>query len=196
DIASTGELLVGETGRLDRLISDLLDLARAGAVDFRLSPANVDLASIGNAAAEAWRLRCEREGLVFQSDLTSTPAISHVDATRVRQVIDNLMENAVRVTPVGGIIKLSVFDGFDTHTIVIDDNGPGLTDDDLSIAFQPAVLHSRYRGLRAVGTGLGLALVGRLADRMGGSATAAHSPLGGAQFIVEFPAATASDSAD
>jgi two-component system sensor histidine kinase BaeS len=122
--------------------------------------------------------------------------LSNLDATRVRQIIDNLMENAVRVTPAGGTIKLSVFDGIETHTIVIDDNGPGLTDEDLPIAFQPAVLHSRYRGLRPVGTGLGLALVGRLAERMGGGASAAHSPLGGAQFIVEFPAARGSDSAD
>ena len=196
EVESTGALLVGETARLDRLISDLLDLARAGAVDFRLSPTEVNLAAIARAASEAWRIRCEREGMVFEADIEMDQADSYVDPTRVRQIIDNLIENAVRVTPAGGTIKLSVFAGAGFNAIVIDDSGPGLSDDDLEVAFQPAVLHSRYRGLRSVGTGLGLALVGRLAERMGGSATAGHSQLGGAQFVVEFPAADAEELHD
>lgn len=187
DVAATGTLLMGETGRLDRLISDLLDLARAGAVDFRLSLAPSNLNSIVSDAAESWRLRCEREGLQFESTLPDTAVTATLDAMRYRQIIDNLVENAVRVTPAGGIIRITL-DATDSGSdLVIEDSGPGLSEEDLAVAFEPAVLHSRYRGLRPVGTGLGLALVGSLSARLGGSAEAAHSELGGARFVVKMP---------
>ena len=59
----------------------------------------------------------------------------------------------------------------------------------IDVAFEPAELYSRYRGLRQVGTGVGLALVGRLADRLGGTASAGHAPEGGACFRVSLPGA-------
>lgn len=187
DVPATGALLMGETDRLDRLISDLLDLARAGAVDFRLSLAPASINSIVSDASESWRLRCEREGLAFESRLPDADLTATLDAMRYRQIIDNLVENAVRVTPAGGLIRISL-DGTSTgSSLTIEDSGPGLSDEDLAVAFEPAVLHSRYRGLRPVGTGLGLALVGSLAARMGGRAQAAHSDLGGAKFVVEMP---------
>ena len=116
--------------------------------------------------------------------------------TRYRQVIDNLIENAVRVTPVGGTIRVQLRKTDSAAELCIDDTGPGLSDDDLAVAFEPAVLHSRYRGIRAVGTGLGLALVGSLVSRMGGKVQAAHSELGGALFVVEMPQREASDVPD
>ena len=69
------------------------------------------------------------------------------------------------------------------------DSGPGISPDDREVAFEPGILHERYRGLRPVGTGLGLALVGRLAAGMGGWATAGSAPEGGACFRVGVPLA-------
>ncbi|MBU6312788.1 MAG: ATP-binding protein, partial [Actinomycetales bacterium] len=69
----------------------------------------------------------------------------------------------------------------------LSDSGPGLAPDDLAVAFEPGILHERYRGLRPVGTGLGLALVGRLAQGMGGWARASGAPSGGACFTVGVP---------
>lgn len=196
DVAPTGALLMGETERLDRLISDLLDLARAGAVDFRLSVAPANLTSIVNDAAESWRLRCEREGLAFEAHVTDGDTTATVDAMRYRQIIDNLVENAVRVTPAGGHIRISLHTDDHNAELTIEDSGPGLADADLAVAFEPAVLHSRYRGVRPVGTGLGLALVGSLATRMGGTASAEHSDLGGARFVVKMPREVTSAAAD
>jgi len=67
------------------------------------------------------------------------------------------------------------------------DGGPGLSDDDLRVAFDRAALYERYRGVRPVGTGFGLALVAGLAARLGGSAVAGHAPEGGARFSVALP---------
>jgi len=71
--------------------------------------------------------------------------------------------------------------------IEVRDGGPGLTDDDLAVAFQRAALYERYRGVRRVGTGFGLALVHGLASRLGGTATAGRAPEGGARFSVLLP---------
>jgi two-component system sensor histidine kinase BaeS len=73
--------------------------------------------------------------------------------------------------------------------VEVRDSGPGLSDDDRSVAFEPGALHERYRGVRPVGTGLGLALVGRLARGLGGSAEVKQAPEGGACFTVHLPIA-------
>jgi two-component system sensor histidine kinase BaeS len=146
-----------------------------------------DIGAIAKDAADAWSLKAQRDGINFSADITSAALLSYVDPTRVRQIIDNLVENAFRITPEGGMIILSAHIVDSQVSLVIEDSGPGLSDEDIEVAFQPAVLHSRYRGIRPVGTGLGLALVGRLATRMKGTATAAHSSLGGAKFRVDFP---------
>ncbi|MEN9693203.1 MAG: hypothetical protein RLZZ330_847 [Actinomycetota bacterium] len=185
--AAAGALIAGETERLDRLISDLLDLARTGAVDFKYNPVETDICSVARDAAEAWSLRCNKSQLSFESNISSDALLGKVDPTRLRQIIDNLMENAVRILPADGKIRMSVQAHANNVEIIIEDDGPGLTDEDIAVAFEPAALHSRYAGVREVGTGLGLALVGRLTGKMGGKAIASHSDLGGAKFTVIFP---------
>ena len=87
----------------------------------------------------------------------------------MRQIIDGLAENALRVTPAGAPIVLAVRAEPDAAVVEVRDGGPGLSDDDLAVAFERGVLYERYRGVRQVGTGLGLALVAGLARRLGGS---------------------------
>ena len=71
--------------------------------------------------------------------------------------------------------------------LTVRDGGPGLTAADQQVAFEPAALYSRYAGVRKVGSGVGLALVGRLAQRLGGSASVGTAPEGGAAFTVRLP---------
>jgi two-component system sensor histidine kinase BaeS len=85
---------------------------------------------------------------------------------------------AARAHPAGGWAVVEVRDG-----------GPGLTDDDLRVAFDRGALYARYRGVRRVGTGFGLALVHGLAERLGGVALAGRAPEGGAAFAVLLPLA-------
>jgi two-component system, OmpR family, sensor kinase len=187
DAAAAGSTIVAEAGRLQRLVDDLLDLARLGADDFRIDVAEVDIAALVSAAAQVWRARAARVGVQLRLELPGQPLPVMTDAGRVRQIVDGLAENALRVTPTGAPIVFAVRATTGAVQIEVRDGGPGLTDDDISVAFERSALHDRYRGVRRVGTGIGLALIGGLAERLGGRADAGHAQEGGALFTVTLP---------
>ena len=189
EVGRTGAVMLAEAQRLDRLVADLLDLARLRAQDFRLDLTDVDLSELVRQAGEVWRDRCAPEGVELRVEVPPVPLVVRTDPTRVRQIIDGLAENALRVTPAGAPIVLSVSAVPASGGVLLEvrDGGPGLTDDDLAIAFQRSALYERYRGVRRVGTGFGLALVHGLAARLGGSASAGRAPEGGARFSVHLP---------
>jgi two-component system sensor histidine kinase BaeS len=185
--AGTGAVVLTEARRLERLVADLLDLARLGAADLRLNPSDVDLAALCGEAAAVWEARCAKEGVPFVVE--ASPVAVVADPLRVRQIVDNLCENALRVTPSGRPLVLACGHHEGWGAVEVRDGGPGLTADDVAVAFEPSALYERYRGVRKVGTGIGLALVGRLAARMGGRAYAAAAPEGGARIGVLLPPA-------
>ncbi|GHH83647.1 two-component sensor histidine kinase [Kitasatospora indigofera] len=117
------------------------------------------------------------------------PVLVDTDAFRVRQLIDGLVRNALRVTPAGGDLVLAVRPaaGGGAH-LEVRDSGPGLTDDDVRVAFDGGALYERYRATRPVGSGLGLAIAHRLSGLLGGTIRVeGHGPEGGAVFTVTLP---------
>jgi two-component system sensor histidine kinase BaeS len=187
-VAATGQVLAAESGRLERLVCDLLDLARLGADDFRIDVTSVDVSELVRQAGVVWAGRCERAGVRFAVEVPSGPGVLiETDPGRLRQIVDGLAENALRVTPSGRPIVFGL--GVEGGDVVLQvrDGGPGLTDDDCRVAFDRSVLYERYRGVRRVGTGVGLALVAGLAARLGGSAHAGRAPEGGACFTIRLP---------
>jgi two-component system, OmpR family, sensor kinase len=186
-VPSVGAVLLAESRRLDRLIGDLLDLARLQAADFPIEPVTVDLRALLRESATVWGARCAAEGVVFRLEEPPGPLVVATDPTRVRQIVDGLAENALRVTPAGAPIVLAVRAEGAYAVVEVRDGGPGLTPQDFADAFNGSVLYQRYRGIRRVGTGLGLAIVHRLAIRLGGSAAAGPAPEGGACFAVRLP---------
>ena len=187
EVPRTGAIVAAEAERLDRLVNDLLDLARLGAITFVMHPVDTDLLEIGQDAAAVWGDRCARDDVEFVAELPDAPLPVVTDPMRVRQIVDNLMENALRVAPAGTRIVLAVRIEGPWAVVEVRDSGPGLTADDIAAAFEPGVLHERYRGIRPVGTGLGLAMVGRLAAGLGGAAEAGRAAEGGARFTVRLP---------
>jgi two-component system sensor histidine kinase BaeS len=185
--AEAGAVILAETHRLTRLVTDLLDLARLDAHDFRVELAPVDLDALLTATAAVWRLRCERDGVAFRTEPAGVPIIVDTDHERVRQVLDGLLENALRVTPAGAEIVLAVRTEPGCALLEVRDGGPGLRPDDLAVAFERGELYRRYRGVRQVGTGLGLAIVAGLTARLGGTVVAGHAIEGGARFTVRLP---------
>ena len=184
-----GQVIQRESQRLERLVSDLLDLARIGADQFQLDLAEVDLQDTVRACAEVWGVRCERQGVRFRLESPSAPAVVTTDARRIRQVLDGLAENALRVTPAGSQLTLSLSQAEPGMVVLqVRDGGPGLDPDDYAVAFERGVLHEKYRGRRPVGSGIGLALAYGLVSRLGGTMTAGPAPEGGAAFTVWLPA--------
>ncbi|MER6632552.1 ATP-binding protein [Streptomyces sp. NPDC000987] len=116
------------------------------------------------------------------------PLVIATDGFRVRQLVDGFAENALRVTPAGKPLVLALAPEGGGARIQLRDGGPGLTDDDVAVAFERGALTARYRGVRAVGSGLGLAIAHRLTTRLGGTIGAeGRAPEGGACFTVRLP---------
>jgi signal transduction histidine kinase len=182
-----GKTISAEAERLDRLVTDLLSLARLEAADFTIEPAAVDLGELIRSAEKAFAPRCAQVGVRLRLEQPSGPIVVQTDPMRLRQIIDGLMENALRIVPPGRPIVLAVGTGASRVVVEVRDGGPGLTDDDLKVAFEKGALHQRYHGVRKVGSGLGLALAAGLARRLGGFIEAGHAPEGGARFTVYLP---------
>jgi two-component system sensor histidine kinase BaeS len=168
DVAAT---VVAEAARLERLVGDLLDLARMNRTDFGVHPSDIDLAEVAEDAVR----RYEQQADVFGVSLVAVadgPSPAIADADRVLQVISNLVENALRLTPRGGEVRVIAAPG----VLRVEDTGPGLEPEDRERAFERFYLHERYGRERPVGTGLGLAIVKELVEAMGGSVEVASEP--------------------
>ncbi|HEV7711913.1 MAG TPA: HAMP domain-containing sensor histidine kinase [Asanoa sp.] len=186
--ASAGRTVLEEASRLDRLVTDLLALARLDAVDFPLTPLPVDLAAIVTETAQTWRPRCAAAGVSLGVELPGHPVAAFTDPGRTRQILDGLLENALRIVPAGAPIVLSARpDAAGGAILEVRDGGPGFTDDDLRVVFERGALRQRYEGIRKGGSGLGLSLVHGLVRRLGGRIEAGHAPEGGARFTIVLP---------
>jgi two-component system OmpR family sensor kinase len=182
DPVRVGRTLVAETERLDRFVGDLLELSRLEADDFSISLAPVQLPALLEDLVAAWSGRAATLGVALTAQ--SSVETLTTDARRLRQVIDGLVENAMRVTPSGGSVSVHASAGV---LIEVLDGGPGLAPEDLAVAFERGVLRGRYRDIRPVGTGLGLSIAARLVARLGGTISAANRAEGGAVFAVRLP---------
>lgn len=175
-----------EAGRLERLVQDVMDLARLGASEFRLSSRPCDLAETLSDAVAAHRAAAEEGGASLDADLPETlPA--DTDPDRVRQVVSNLVENALRVTPRGGAVRVRARADGARVTIEVSDTGPGIARDDLPHVFERSYLWRAVQGTRPVGTGLGLAIVRQLAEALGGTVDVASEVGAGSTFRVALP---------
>ncbi|MGZ4383109.1 MAG: sensor histidine kinase [Gaiellaceae bacterium] len=182
--AEAMETVLREAERLERLVGDLLDLARMNRSEFSVHPAEIDLAELAREALQRYQAQAEAFGLLLELE-SQGPAPAFADYDRVLQILSNLLENALRVTPAGGSVRILAAAG----TLVVEDTGPGLSADELPRAFERFFLYSRYGGERRVGTGLGLAIVKELAEAMGGSVSVESDPGAGTRLSVRLPAA-------
>lgn len=188
DVPRVGRTVQGEAHRLERLVEDLMELARLEADDFRLEPVDVDLGEVMREAAGVWRDRSAAAGVRFSAELPEQPVRVRTDPRRLRQVVDGLAENALRVTPSGAPLVLALRAGESMATVQVRDGGPGLAEEDYPRVFERGALHERYRSHRPVGSGgIGLSLAYALVRRMGGRITPSRAPEGGACFTVELP---------
>jgi signal transduction histidine kinase len=169
--------------RLERLVTDLLRLARLDARQEPLDVARCDLPQLFRAVVAdqdpAIRAKAQRIVIDVPADATSV----HADPVKLHDIIRNLVENAVNYSPEAAEVRLSTARADDALTITVSDSGPGLPEADLTRVFERFYRVDKSRA-RPGGTGLGLAIVKHLVELHGGRATAANRPGGGAVFTV------------
>src|SRR5205085_12308667 len=168
--------------RLGRLVRDLRYLARMHRTDFSIHRAPLDLAEIAREVVRRYESQARDFGGTLESFApTAAPALG--DHDRVLQVASNLVENALRLTPREGVVRIAAEPG----ALAVEDTGPGLREEELPRAFERFFLYSRYGSDRSVGTGLGLSIVKELTQGMGGSVEVESTPGRGTRFTVRLP---------
>jgi two-component system sensor histidine kinase BaeS len=187
EVRPAATVVVSESQRLERLVRDLLDLARLNQKTFTALVLPVDLAQLVAEAIRRHEVEARRVGVTLTGDSSgAAPALA--DPDRVLQVLSNLIENALRSTASGGSVTVSAEPG----ELTVADTGPGLDVDELPRAFERFYLYSRYAAHRAVGTGLGLAIVKELVEVMNGRVTVESVRGRGTTFVVSLPLVPAS----
>jgi two-component system, OmpR family, sensor kinase len=174
-----------EAERLERLVGDLLALARLrqGVLEVRHEP--VDLAAVAREAEERLRPKAREAGV--EVSVVAAEAAASADHGRLLQVVTNLLENAIRVSPVGSTVTVEVAPG----EIRVSDQGPGIPVEEIPRAFERFHLRARAGRGSPDGVGLGLAIVRELSEAMGGSAEVENLPInGGACFTVRLSTAS------
>ena len=181
-------VIAAESRRLERLVADLLQLARLDAREFSLHRRSFDAVSAIRDALDAFRPQAEELGITLQLDAPDSPRAitADTDPERLGQIVANLVENALKyaTTAIAVVVRP---DGATADLVLeVRDDGPGIAPTELDAVFE-RLYTARGTPGRTVGTGLGLAIVRELAAAMGGTVRATSEPTGGATFTVRLP---------
>jgi signal transduction histidine kinase len=190
ELAPTAEeyvrAILDSVARLSTLIDHVLDLTQSEAGGLPLEKKSVDIRRVAREAAKAADPAAAEKSIEFAVDLEKGLGTVHGDARRLRQVLDNLLANAVRFTPPGGRILLHGEGLQELVRIVISDNGPGMTQKEQARAFD-RFSRSTDEGERGASLGLGLPLARQFVEAHGGSVTLVSEPGQGTVVTVELP---------
>jgi PAS domain S-box-containing protein len=181
-VATSGEHLLA-------LITDILDLAKveAGRLDVQLEA--VQIAEVCQASLLFVKEQALKKGLQVDVRMHNHLATIEVDPKRLKQMLVNLLSNAVKFTPAGGWVQLAVVVDAAAGAVrfAVEDNGIGIAPEELPRLFQPFVQLDSSLSRQHEGTGLGLALVRRLAELHGGSVTVESEVGVGSRFTIALP---------
>ena len=182
----SARIIESEARRLERLVADLLDLARLDAHQFSLTPRPVDARQVVGETVAGF-LPSAREWGVRLELAPGDPVAVDADPERLAQIVANLVENALKYATATVRVGVERYDG--RVALQVDDDGPGVPADERERVFE-RLYTARGAPSRKVGTGIGLAIVHELAGAMGGTATCLPLPGGGTRFVVAIPAGT------
>ncbi len=186
DPASAAQVILGESRRLERLVGDLLDLAKLDAQHFELHPVDVDLGELVGRAVAAFEAEAGTQDVDLRLDLPPTGSVrASVDADRCAQMVANLVGNALGFAATTVWVRVNR-EGPDAVVEVLDD-GPGIPDSEVGRVFERLYQADNQRNRRRSGSGLGLAIVAELAQRMGARVGVSSQEGQGARFWIRFP---------
>ena len=170
--------------QMDRLIQDLLDVARLEAGRFAVEKAMIDPAGVVREVCDANATLAERKSQRIVCNIAEQPPMICADRDRLLQLFGNLVGNAMKFTPQRGTITIEVDLVSDGVRFRVADTGPGISEADLKNIFRP---YYQAKKTAHMGAGLGLAIVRGIVDAHGGTVTASNVPGGGALFTIVLP---------
>jgi two-component system sensor histidine kinase BaeS len=186
DLAPTDDQLVAllheEAVLLQHLIEDLSDLAAVDAGTLRVHPEAIAVRDVIEQVTDIHRGTAHAAGVRLEAAVSGDPIVS-ADPVRLRQVVGNLVSNAVRHTPPGGVVTVSA----DDQTIAVRDTGTGISAENLPKVFDRFWRADESRSRATGGTGLGLAISRQLVEAHGGTIAVASTPGVGTVFTVDLP---------
>jgi signal transduction histidine kinase len=181
------EQIMAQNLQLTHMVEDLRTLALADAGELPLNKRRTDLTALCMGTLSRFEPQTRAKGLHLAGDCPERTIEANVDPERIRQILDNLMQNAIRHTPPNGAIQISLQS--ENHDLIIQvrDSGPGIPEAALPHLFERFYRVDKGRDRTSGGTGLGLAIARQLAEAHDGSLTAANNPEGGAVFTLHLP---------
>ena len=180
------EIIARHSERMERLVSDLLRLARLDARQEALDLASCDLQQLFNTVIADVAQTAEAKDQQITTAVDSGGSRVTADPAKLHDVLRNLVENAVHYSPDHAAIRLEAMHQNGVVRISVSDSGPGIPPEDLSRVFERFYRVDKSRA-RPGGTGLGLAIVKHLVELHGGQAVAENRPEGGARFVITLP---------
>ncbi|RZI82360.1 MAG: PAS domain S-box protein, partial [Rubrivivax sp.] len=188
EISWCADMIGRQATHLTRLVEDLLDVSRITSGKIQIQPCTLDLSVLAQQASEAQRAVVEGLGHTLEVRVPPTPVMVSADATRLTQVIANLLSNAAKYTPVGGLIQLSLSSDQALATLQVTDSGIGMSEALMQRAFDPFVQGSRGLERSGGGLGIGLTLVKSVVEMHGGTVVLASAGAGrGTRITVTMP---------
>ena len=184
DYQETLTVSLQEIERLGRLVQGLLTLSRAEAGRLTLDRRLTDLSDVASRAIDLHAARAAVRDVRLRLD-ADAPVPVNGDADRLREVVDNLLDNALRVAPKGSQVRVGVRREHGRCVLEVEDVGPGLSDEEQTHVFEP---FARGAAAGGEGAGLGLAIARAIAEAHGGRLGVRSTPGSGATFRLELPA--------
>lgn len=182
-VRSSLDVIASEADRLERLVGDVLDLAKLQAHRFTVRHEEVDLGRVLDHAYSAFAEEARRREIDYRLEAVSEPPVIVSDGDRVLQVISNLLTNAFRWTPDGGRIELELTAENGVARVDVADSGPGISKEQRERIFEPFISND------VNGTGLGLPIARELAVALGGRIELSSASGTGSRFRLVLPTA-------
>jgi two-component system OmpR family sensor kinase len=182
-----------EVDRLSRTVDDLLTLASIDEGGLTLAREAVDLSDLARATGAALAPLAERSGVTVHAD--GEPAVVVADPERVRQALGNLIDNAIKFSPPGGVVDVTTSIVGGAARVAVTDEGPGIRAEDRERIFERFVRADAARSRSAGGSGLGLAIARDIVTAHGGGLTVEGRSPRGSAFAIELPIADAGHAA-
>jgi signal transduction histidine kinase len=179
-------LIGDETNRLAALITDVLDTSRIEADTFTYSFSDVDVGSLAREIAAAAALG--QDEVEVNADVREPVPYVRGDADRLRQVLRNLVDNAVKYSPAGDLVGVTVYAHGRNVLVDVTDSGPGIAREQQRLIFEKFG-RARHPGGAKPGTGLGLFIARSIAEAHGGTLEVRSTPERGSTFTLTLPAA-------